>query len=185
MLTAALATDLRQDLLEDRTKTLENLYAKTFPMVLHHVKQHGGTAEDAQDLLQEAIVLLYEKVTQTDFTLSAAASTYLMAVCKNQWLRELEKRARRTEMTPELLEHLPEAETGEPDAPNPALAEYVARLGEKCQAILVSFYYWGHRMEQVAQEHGYKTIRSATVQKFKCLERLRKSLAAYTIHDFS
>jgi hypothetical protein len=64
------------------------------------------------------------------------------------------------------------------------LLDYVNRLGEKCRDILVQFYYFGQRLEKIAAEHGYRTIRSATVQKFKCLERLRKAVSHLSVGHF-
>ena len=40
--------------------------------------------------------------------------------------------------------------------------------------LLLGFYYCQQRLAQLANAHGYRSVRSATVQKFKCLERLRE-----------
>jgi hypothetical protein len=48
----------------------------------------------------------------------------------------------------------------------------------------VQFYYFGQQLEQIAADHGYRTIRSATVQKFKCLERLRKAVSHLSVGHF-
>jgi DNA-directed RNA polymerase specialized sigma subunit len=55
---------------------------------------------------------------------------------------------------------------------------YIEQLSEKCKSILLSFYYFQQPLEQIAAAHQYSSVRSATVQKFKCLERLRKSVRA-------
>ena len=181
--TPVMAADIREALVRNREQTLEDIYKKAYPMVLHYVKQHYGTADDAKDLLQEAIILFYEKVVHEEFALTASATTYIMAVCKNRWRRELEKRNRLQELPPGISEMAEEAgaESNEPQLP---ITRFVEQLGEKCKEILVAFYYLGQRMEQVAAQHQYRNVRSATVQKFKCLERLRKSLSSYSIHHF-
>ena len=178
-----MAADIREALVRNREQTLEGIYKNAYPMVLHYMKQNHGTADDAKDLLQEAIILFYEKVVHEEFSLTSSATTYIMAVCKNRWRRELEKRSRQQELTPDISEMAEEAsdEANEPQLP---ITRFVEQLGEKCKEILVSFYYLGHRMEQVAAQQQYRNVRSATVQKFKCLERLRKSLASYSIHHF-
>lgn len=109
------ASDLRQALIQEREKTLEKMYARTYPMVVHYVKQNAGTAEDAKDLLQEAVILFYEKAVYGQFTLTASASTYLMAVCKNLWRRELEKRSRQTRFSPNLPEQVQDEGPIEPE----------------------------------------------------------------------
>ncbi|WP_187262866.1 RNA polymerase sigma factor [Pontibacter beigongshangensis] len=182
--TPVMAAGIREALVQHREKTLEKMYAKAYPMVLHYVKQHHGSPHDAQDLLQDAMILFYEKVVHQQLTLTAAPTTYLMAVCKNRWRRELEKRHREQGLTPEVAEQLQEETDPVMEAPTVALTGFVERLGQKCHDILVSFYYLGQQMEQIAQQHQYRNVRSATVQKFKCLERLRKSLSGFSSHHF-
>ena len=47
ILSPVAATDLRHNLTFNREQTLEKLYARAYPMVLHYIKQHQGTADDA------------------------------------------------------------------------------------------------------------------------------------------
>ncbi|MDQ3291506.1 MAG: sigma-70 family RNA polymerase sigma factor [Bacteroidota bacterium] len=183
ILQPVLVADWRQSLETNREKTLTKIYARAYPMVLHYVKQNGGTPEDAQDLLQEAIITFYEKIMQDELTLTASVTTYLMAICKNQWRRELEKRRRQENLAPEKTGIAEEINT-EPESPKLELSSFVEQLGDKCRDILLGFYYFGQSISVIAQQHQYRTVHSASVQKFKCLERLRKSLAAFTIHHF-
>ncbi|GEO04839.1 hypothetical protein AAE02nite_25030 [Adhaeribacter aerolatus] len=177
------ATNWRQAFINNREKTLTQIYAETYPMVLHYVKQHNGTPEDAQDLLQEAIILFYEKVVLNKLTLTASVSTYLMSICKNKWRQELDKRRRQHQLPNEAAPRWEEPAT-EPENPTVILLSFVNQLGKKCQDILIAFYYLGEAMPRIAAQHQYRNVHTATVQKFKCLERLRKSLAAFTINDF-
>ena len=68
--------------------------------------------------------------------------------------------------------------TEEAAAEEPAFAvlDYVEQLGAKCRNVLLAFYYFQQPLTQIAETHGYRSVRSATVQKFKCLERLRNSV---------
>jgi RNA polymerase sigma factor (sigma-70 family) len=178
------ATDWRRALLANREKTLEYLYARTYPAVLHYVKERQGREEDAQDLLQDAMILFFEKVVHDRLVLTAAPTTYLIAICKNRWRQEREKRSRQVPLAdghPGGATETPEPEILEATA---HLLDYVNQLGEKCRDILVRFYYFGQRLEQIAANHGYRTIRSATVQKFKCLERLRKAVSHLSVGHF-
>ena len=59
-----------------------------------------------------------------------------------------------------------------------AVLDYVEELGAKCKSILLAFYYFQQPLTQIAADHDYRSVRSATVQKFKCLERLRQSVRA-------
>ena len=59
-----------------------------------------------------------------------------------------------------------------------AVLDYVERLGAKCKRVLLGFYYFQQPLTQIAEANGYWSVRSATVQKFKCLERLQNSVRA-------
>jgi len=170
------AARLRQALRANRDEVLTQLYRQAFPMVRYYVQQHGGTAQEAKDVFQDALVVFYEKAIGGTLHLTATPSTYLLGVARNLWRQEQERRQRRPHTSLE-EDHLQLADD-EPELPSadvPVL-EYVERLGEKCKSILLSFYYFQQPLEQIAATHAYRSVRSATVQKFKCLERLRNSV---------
>ena len=177
----AAAAQLRHALQTNRAQTLTQLYQRTFPVVRRHVVRHGGSAQDAQDVFQDALVVLYEKAVAGTLELTASAGTYVVAVARHQWQRELTRRQR---SSPARLhdDHLQLPDSAAPPGPEaaPAVAvlDYVAQLSEKCRAILLAFYYFQQPLEQIARTHHYRTVRSATVQKFKCLERLRAAVRA-------
>ncbi|MBD2723563.1 RNA polymerase sigma factor [Hymenobacter armeniacus] len=171
------ATALRDALLANREQALTRLYRRAFPAVRRYVRGHGGSAEDAQDVFQDALVILYEQATGGRLVLTASASTYLVSICRNRWQHELRRRAR---LPQDALPDDPEQLNAEtPDASEeagPAVLDYVERLGAKCKSILLAFYYFQQPLTQIAADHDYRSVRSATVQKFKCLERLRNSV---------
>ena len=179
-----LVSDLRHSFISNREKTLEKIYVRAYPMVLHYVTKHQGTPEDAQDILQDAIIIFYEKIMHEQFHLTASVTTYLMSICKNLWHQELAKQQRLAQKL--LKDKGPEWEevTCEPETPKLQLLHFVHQLGEKCRDILVAFYYFKRTMPAIAEEHQYRNVHTATVQKFKCLERLRKSVASFTIDHF-
>lgn len=169
-----------------RERTLTQLYKQTFPMVLHYVKRNSGTEQDAKDLFQDALIIFYEKAVSGRLTLTASASTYLVSICRKRWLRELHQRSHweSTEgQEPDQAQPPADFELEYPES-EPSLLEYVEQLGSTCQSILLSFYYFGQTMEQIAEQHQYRNIRTATVQKFKCLERLRKSVSTALLETF-
>src|SRR5687768_4001830 len=78
----------------DKLKTEDSssfklLYKFYFPSVASFIKQNCGNNEDAEDIFQEAIIVLLQKVRQSDFVLTSSLKTYLYAVAKNLWLKRL------------------------------------------------------------------------------------------------
>jgi RNA polymerase sigma factor (sigma-70 family) len=173
------AAHLRQALLANREQALTELYRRAFPVVRRHVRRHGGTDPDAQDVFQDALVVLYEQAMGGTLVLTASASTYLVSIARHRWQHELRRRAR---LPHEPLPDDPAALALADDEAETSLAEtvldYVEQLGAKCKGVLLSFYYFQQPLAQIAKANGYTSVRSATVQKFKCLERLRASVRA-------
>ncbi len=170
------AATLCQDLLANRERALAQLYRRAFPLVRRHVCQQGGSAQDAQDVFQDALVVLYEQAVGGTLVLTASASTYLLGIGRHLWHHEQRRRARHPhEALPDALAHLA-TEPPTPAEPAVAVLDYVEQLGEKCKSILLAFYYFQQPLAQIAETHHYRSVRSATVQKFKCLERLRHSV---------
>jgi len=173
-----LAADLRQALLADRDCILTQLYRRAFPAVRQYVLQGGGRDQDAQDVFQDALVVFYEKVMAGTLVLTAEPGTYLVAVARHLWQREATRRARHPHTGLEAVESEVTDEAPAAEAAPLSVQAQLAQLGEKCRSILLAFYYFGQPLGQIAATHGYRSVRSATVQKFKCLERLRTAVRA-------
>lgn len=175
----AAAEALRQALVADRAQALTQLYRRGYPPVRRYIGHRAGSAQDAQDVFQDALVILYEQATSGTLVLTASASTYLLSISRNLWHRELRRRARLPHQAlPDGWEAMATEETEALAEPAFAILDYVEQLGEKCKSLLLNFYYFQQPLTQLAQTHGYRSVRSATVQKFKCLERLRNSVRA-------
>jgi len=63
---------------------------ENFPVILRMVQQNNGSDDDAKDLFQEAMIILYEKVQQGDFDLYSKLKTFLYAVCRRLWQKKLQ-----------------------------------------------------------------------------------------------
>ncbi|MFD2719249.1 RNA polymerase sigma factor [Hymenobacter monticola] len=171
------ALTLRTALLANREQALTQLYRHAFPLVRRHVSARGGTAEDAQDVFHDALVILYEQAVGGTLTLTATAGTYLLGISRNLWRHELRRRARLPhEALPDDPGQLAAEAATETEATGFAVLDYVEQLGARCKNMLLAFYYFQQPLTQIAEANGYRSVRSATVQKFKCLERLRNSV---------
>ena len=54
--------------------------------------------------------------------------------------------------------------------------DVLGQLGDPCQKLIMDFEYWGFTPEEVAKRLNYKTGKSASQAKFRCMESLRKLL---------
>jgi RNA polymerase sigma factor (sigma-70 family) len=62
------------------------------PMIRMMVFQNGGNADDANDIFQDALIIMLEKIDSNDLTLTCKFKTYLYCICENLWKRVLGKR---------------------------------------------------------------------------------------------
>jgi RNA polymerase sigma factor (sigma-70 family) len=85
---------ISDELLLNRLRAEENasfelLYAFYFPAIAAFVVQNRGSHADAEDIFQEAVMVLLEKVRQPNFELTSSLKTYLFAIAKYTWLKRL------------------------------------------------------------------------------------------------
>src|SRR5690606_32505039 len=71
------------------TSAYEWVYKKYYPSISRFILQNNGNEGDAEDIFQESIVVLYQKVTTPDFQLTSALKTFLFSIAKNLWLKKL------------------------------------------------------------------------------------------------
>lgn len=154
------------------------MYVLHFNMIRYLVIKNSGREEDAADVFQDALLVLYEKLNQPDFVLTSSLKTFLYSVCRNLWLKRLEK-SRRESFT-DFEEYEPAAEEEEENdrsEEKAKLRRHLAALGEQCRKVLTLFYYFKKNMEEIAAELGYTNADNAKNQKYKCLQRLKAAYA--------
>src|ERR1700749_1628139 len=60
-------------------------------MVQSLILNNSGYPDDARDIFQEAMIVLYEKVKSGSFELNCLVKTYLYSVCRRLWLKRLQQ----------------------------------------------------------------------------------------------
>src|ERR1700759_1296662 len=76
-------------ILNNSESALRKLYTAYFPMVLQLIINNSGDEDDAKDIYQEAIIILYNKVKAGNFELSSKLKTYIYSICRRLWLKRL------------------------------------------------------------------------------------------------
>ncbi len=173
--------DVEETRVYTRKATITDWYVRLFPLVAAHVQKNGGSLEEAKEIFQEAIVMYYEKQRFTDFIPKENDEAYLFGIAKKRWLKHSISRNRY-----EQLSKFDKAEEKEEQLNSAKLLHQLKQAGERCLTILQAFYYEKLTMTQLAGRFGYTSERSATVQKYKCLEKVREQVKnkALNYEDF-
>ena len=161
--------------IQNRTDRIKQWYEDVFPKAATFVKSRGGSLEKARDIFQEAVIIYYEKLNG-EFDLKENDNAYLIGIVRNLWLKSL-----RNSKQHDLLQHENVAEQKSSEIQTNLLLEFLKKSGEQCLRLLESFYYKKLNMNELALRFGYKSERSATVQKYKCIEKLRNEVKSKSI----
>jgi RNA polymerase sigma factor (sigma-70 family) len=141
------------------------------PDVKQYIKANSGTAADAEDILQDALVILYKKIHSGDFVLTSSLKTYLLAIVKNCWLQQL--RQQKKMPAGEIIHDIPAAETNE--EPALTLADTAFNLlGEKCKQLLILFYFKKESFKTIATTLGFSDEKVAKNQKYRCIQKAKE-----------
>ena len=148
-------------------KDFLDFYLEVFPAVARYVKSKGGSRENAEDIFQESLVIYYEK--QISNMGMSNHSAYIFGISRKLWLKHHQSTKRI-----KLTNNLPDkAEEKHKEMVVEKLLDMVSTAGEKCLNMLKAFYYDKKPMEYIAYKFGFTSVRSATVQKYKCIEKIR------------
>lgn len=156
------------------------LYTFYYPTIAGFVKKNNGTDADAEDVFQETIIVLLDKVPKEDFILTSSIKTYIFAVASNIWLKRLRDAKRVTKLEQDYeLEDMTLAEWEEKEAAvtkQNALQRIFAKLTKHCVIFLTKTFLAGVSREQLIAEMGYRNSHTFDNQKYKCLDQARKNI---------
>lgn len=158
---------------KDKEKLFIDLYKKAFPSVARYISRRGGTLEEAKDIFQDALIIFYEKEQEGSFPIENEKA-YLSGICKHLWSKKFKDNTQYQSLEGIQVNAFVSEETESPSSVK--LIQFLERAGKKCMEILGAFYYDKLSAEDIASRFGYSGTRSATVQKFKCLEKVRDQI---------
>ena len=85
---------LLEGLATNDTNAIETIYRENYTAIQAYVVKNNGYPDDARDVFQEAMIILFEKAKSDSFVLSCQIKTYLYSVCRRLWLKKLQKQNR-------------------------------------------------------------------------------------------
>jgi RNA polymerase sigma factor (sigma-70 family) len=163
--------------LNDR-KSVETIYKLFYNMVQTLIINNNGSADDARDIFQETVIVLYEKAKTGSFELNCQLKTYVYSVSRRLWLKKLQQQQKYLPNVNGLEDTVPVEEEieghGQRNAEFQMMEKALLHLGEPCRSLIEAFYLQKKSMTDIAGHFGYTNADNAKNQKYKCLMRLRK-----------
>ena len=161
-----------------RSKALEGLYKKCFPWVKSYVFNNSGDMQEAQDLFQDTITVVYHNILEKKFRGDSPLESYIYSISKNLWLIKLRKKKRIINVfdDPSGINNEVHQEI------NIDLVNYILeQLNEGCRSILRSFYFESETMEEIAKKIGLGSAQAAKTKKLRCMKKLMEHVKSFDL----
>jgi len=160
-------------------KILHQIYQENYHSVRNFIMENSGDNQDAKDIFQEGLVIIFRKVTSEELTLNCSFKTYIFSVCRLLWLKELEKRKSEKMEQKDLKGYLDlQSDLNFDDVEQEKYSLYQKHLSfmnPDCQKIL-TFYYDGVSIRDITKIMGFTSESYTKKKKFKCKEKLIKQI---------
>ncbi|MBK6635576.1 MAG: sigma-70 family RNA polymerase sigma factor [Chitinophagaceae bacterium] len=147
-------------------------------MIQAFILNNNGNSDEARDIFQEAMIVIYEKAVSGTFELNCLLKTYLYSVCRRLWLKRLQQLQRYVNLVENVEETVVVDEDLEIHDKHNAnfiiMENAMNKIGEPCKSLLDAYYLQKKNMQEIAADFGYTNADNAKTQKYKCLVRLKK-----------
>ena len=175
-------SDLIRGIRNHDSSLLRYVYETYYPIIEGYITHNQGSREQARDIFQDAMIIVYRRIRSNDLELSCKFGTYLYAICKNIWTQERKKyllRAQKLRQQALLIQ-----DPGPAD--DPLLQNHLTNLFNKhfedlskdCQKIL-SMYFNNFSVEDIRAAMNYKDLHHTDDRKYRC----KKSLINRIVND--
>jgi len=155
---------------------LRFLYAEVKPSITKFILNNKGDYDDVEDIIQDAIIVFYEKVKNNTLQLEKTVSGYIYTVGKYMWYNKLRKNKKHVRLENNDFSKigLDEFDTELFHTNETSFVkELFNKIGQACQTVLHQSVFEKIAMDQIAQLNGYKNEQIARNKKYRCLKELR------------
>jgi len=155
-------------------KVLRGIYNIYFPHIKKYILDNSGDNQNAKDVFQEAIIIIYRKIKEGNFQLNSSFKTYIYSVCRYIWLKQMENQRIENQNKQVYVEYeqIEDFVDEYKKSKEYKLYQYhFKRLSEDCQKILQMFYN-KVPLTDIAKEVGFENEVFIKQKKYKCKEQL-------------
>ena len=144
--------DIIRGIARRNSKVINFVYESCYPDIRKLILSNRGNEHDVKDIFQEAMIVVFQKITEVGLELTVKFKTYLYSVCRFLWLQELEKRAVKTSGYESIDEIMEEKGTNQKKAASEQriYEKHFGELGKECQHVL-NMYFQKASMEEIAK----------------------------------
>lgn len=155
-------------------KVLNWLYENYYQAVKIHIIKNSGTPDDASDIFQDALIILFRQICDNKLVLTTDLKGYFFGIARNIWSNHL----RMKKETSELHQDIPD-ESEHDDSLDQMFESIVSRAFGKLDPEfreVLTFYSQGYSYEEIARRMKYKNEDYARRKKYLSKEALMEKI---------
>ena len=154
---------------------MENIYEACFPAIAKMIHTKGGDLECAKDVFHDALLVFWEKKAKNALGDVQNEQAYLYGIAKNIWCKKLKDKRQEMEFSQlNLNDNAFMQQDLHLQKQGNRLRKLLELSGKKCLDLLENIYINPHSLQEVTQKFGFGSVHSTSVQKHKCLEKIRE-----------
>lgn len=162
---------LIEGLANNDSEVIRSIYKEFVPKVVSYIRNNSGDEDQAQDVIQEILIVLFNQAKAKQLQLTCPFDAYFFLLCKRKWLNELKKSSNKgvtiqddftstNEPTEDMV-----AQTEVFEEKQQLFDTMFQRLGEKCQEVLK----WSFTLKSMEEVAEKLNVSYAYVRKKKSL----------------
>ncbi|PIV94196.1 MAG: sigma-70 family RNA polymerase sigma factor [Flavobacteriaceae bacterium CG17_big_fil_post_rev_8_21_14_2_50_33_15] len=169
-------------LLKNNSFIIQAIYDKFVPKVVNYIRQNSGSADEAQDIVQDILITIYNQCSHKKLQLTCPFDAYFFLLCKRKWLNQLKKISKKeVTINEDVLYKNDEAqelafETSTFAEKEALFTEMFQKLGTACKELLQATFKI-KSMDEVANSLGV-TYAYARKKKSLCIGKLTELIKA-------
>ena len=157
-------------------RVLSYVYKNFYAAILNLVLTNSGNDEDAKDIFQEAIIVVFRNIrADKNFKLESGFQTYLYSIARLLWLKVLRRRKtserKLRENHPYIEFEPPRPFSGEEDLRYSLYQRAYQKIPEDCKAI-IKMSNEGISQKEIAEKLGFRSENYIKKRKHYCKQYL-------------
>lgn len=168
---------IQSNKIKENDRAFKYLYQTLFGVILKMIITNNGDDEDAEDIFQDGLIVIYHQIKKNNLTLNCTLKTYVYSICRNLWLKKIRKKSRVVKLSDTLEHYIPVEEsilsTLEQNEQKKIISDFLDQMTDGCKTILMNFYFKKIKMSDIAKKMGLANEQVAKNKKSGCMKKLK------------
>ena len=160
------------------TNTINWIYQNYFLPIENLITSNSGTRQDAQDVFQDVMLIIYRQIQNKDLILTCSFQTYLHSISKNIWFEDLRRKRKKLKNIFHISSETQDFHPILDDVSqmiNTIYNKSFDELSDRCRKILI-LHFLGEKSKEIMQSLNISSSKVLKTKIYKCKKSLIESI---------